>query len=69
MKLEYVFAGAKLSNIRSQKAQEKLPYVRIDVEKEFPLEHEKLETQVNVPCILNVIEKATFMEWYYKQDK
>lgn len=34
--LEYVFAGAKLTNIRSQKAQEKLPYIRIGAEKEFP---------------------------------
>lgn len=62
--LEYVFAGAKLSNIRSQKAQEKLPYIRIDVGKEFPEEHKKLEDQVKEPCILNVIERDRFLEWY-----
>jgi RimJ/RimL family protein N-acetyltransferase len=65
--LEYVFAGAKLINIRSQKAQEKLPYMKIDVAAEFPLEHKKLEEQTSAPCILNVIEKATFLDWYTKQ--
>jgi RimJ/RimL family protein N-acetyltransferase len=65
--LEYVFAGAKLLNIRSQKAQEKLPYMRIDVATEFPLEHKKLEEQTSAPCVLNMIEKATFLEWYAKQ--
>ena len=62
--LEYVFAGAKLSNIRSQKAQEKLPYIRIGVQLEFPEEHSKLESQVNSPCILNVIEREMFLNWY-----
>jgi RimJ/RimL family protein N-acetyltransferase len=62
--LEYVFAGAKLSNIRSQKAQEKLPYIRISVQSEFPDEYKKLESQVSAPCILNVIEKEMFLKWY-----
>ena len=62
--LEYVFAGAKLSNIRSQKAQEKLAYIRVDVQSEFPDELKKLELQVNAPCILNVIEKQMFLNWY-----
>ena len=62
--LKYVFAGAKLSNIRSQKAQEKLPYIRVGVQSEFSDEHKKLELQVNAPCILNVIEKRTFLNWY-----
>ena len=62
--LEYVFAGAKLSNIRSQKAQEKLPYIRVGVQSEFPDEYKKLELQVNAPCILNVIEKQMFLNWY-----
>lgn len=61
--LKYVFAGSKLSNIRSRKAQEKLPYVKIGVNKEFPEEHEKLLAQVKEPCILNVIEKDVFLEW------
>lgn len=66
--LEYVFAGAKLANIRSQKAQEKLPYMRLDVQAEFPEEHAKLEAQVKAPCILNVIEKDAFLKWYTKQE-
>lgn len=64
--LEYVFAGAKLSNIRSQKAQEKLPYIKVGVQSEFPNEYKKLELQVNEPCILNVIEKEMFLKWYSK---
>jgi RimJ/RimL family protein N-acetyltransferase len=66
--LEYVFAGAKLSNIRSQKAQEKLPYMRLDVQAEFPEEHAKLEAQVKAPCILNVIEKDAFLKWYAQEE-
>ncbi|MFD2629513.1 GNAT family N-acetyltransferase [Oceanobacillus kapialis] len=62
--LVYVFAGAKTSNIRSLKAQEKLPYIKVGVESEFPMEHTKLEIQANEPCILNVIEKDTFLKWY-----
>lgn len=62
--LEYVFAGAKLTNIRSQKAQEKLPFVKIGVQDEFPIEHQKIESQVKAPCILNVIEKEPFLKWY-----
>lgn len=52
------------SNIRSQKAQEKLPYIRVGVQSEFPDEYEKLALQVNEPCILNVIEKEMFLEWH-----
>ncbi|WP_339227444.1 GNAT family N-acetyltransferase [Oceanobacillus sp. FSL K6-2867] len=66
--LNYVFAGAKRVNIRSQKAQEKLPYIRTDVENEFPEEHRKLEEQAEAPCTLNVIENKRFLAWY-KQHK
>jgi len=62
--LDYVFAGAKRSNVRSQKAQEKLPYIRLDVEAEFPAEHQKLGSQVKASCILNVIEREDFLNWY-----
>lgn len=64
LNLEYVFAGAKLSNIRSQKAQAKLPYIRVGVQSEFPDELKKLELQVSAPCILNVIEKQMFFKCY-----
>ncbi|KKB34331.1 GNAT family N-acetyltransferase [Bacillus thermotolerans] len=62
--LEYVFAGAQVSNIRSQKAQEKLPYIRLNVEKEFPEEHKKIEAQVKAECVLHVIEKEAFLKDY-----
>ncbi|REB05180.1 N-acetyltransferase [Sporosarcina sp. BI001-red] len=62
--LDYVFAGAKLSNIRSQKAQEKLPYIRIDVQTEFLDNLINMELQLNEPCMLNVIERKMFMNWY-----
>ncbi|WP_026908425.1 GNAT family N-acetyltransferase [Paucisalibacillus globulus] len=64
LNVDYVFAGAKVSNVRSQKAQEKLPYMRLDVGSEFPEEHRKLEVQVKTDCILNVIEKNEFLSWY-----
>ncbi|WP_156856665.1 GNAT family N-acetyltransferase [Oceanobacillus sp. AG] len=66
LNMEYVFAGAKLTNIRSRKAQEKLPYVKIDAQSEFPDEYKKLVQQVNEPCLLNVIEKVAFLDWYLK---
>ena len=66
LNLKYVFAGAKISNIRSQKAQEKLPYMRINIQSEFPDEHKKLEAQVNSPCVLNVVEREIFLKWYLK---
>ncbi|WP_078596396.1 GNAT family N-acetyltransferase [Evansella clarkii] len=64
MNLNYVFAGAKATNIRSQKAQEKLPYITLFAENDFPQEHKKLEAQVKSKCFLNVIEKEKFLNWY-----
>jgi len=69
LNLEYVFAGAKLSNIRSVKSQEKLPFMRIDVQEEFPEEHKKLESEVNAPCILNVVEKEMFLKWFSQTEQ
>lgn len=62
--VDYVFAGARVDNLRSQKAQEKLPYITLFAEHDFPEVHKKLETQVNAKCILNVIEKEKFLTWY-----
>jgi RimJ/RimL family protein N-acetyltransferase len=64
LKLDYVFAGAKVSNLRSQRAQEKLPYIRLNVEHEFPEEYLKLEERLKTECVLNVIEKDDFLQWY-----
>lgn len=66
LNLEYVFAGAELSNLRLRKSQEKLPYMRIGVQSEFPEEHKKLESQASSPCILNVVESEDFLNWSLK---
>ncbi|MDN7240753.1 GNAT family N-acetyltransferase [Planococcus sp. N028] len=61
--LDYVFAGARQTNIRSQKAQEKLPYIRLNVESEFPEEHAALEKKEKQPCLLNVFCKNDFFSY------
>ncbi|WP_272031280.1 GNAT family N-acetyltransferase [Oceanobacillus kimchii] len=66
MKLERVFAGAKKTNIRSQKSQEKLPYIKIDEGVNFPEQHAKMESEAREPCILNVIERNCFLDWHKK---
>ena len=58
--LHHVFAGARAVNIRSQKAQEKLPFIRLHVESEFPEEHKALEKKEKQPCILNVFSREDF---------
>lgn len=68
LNLEYVFSGAKTSNIRSIKSQEKLPFMRTEVQSEFPDEYKKLESEVNFPCILNVVEKEMFLKWYLQTE-
>ncbi|MBK3494979.1 GNAT family N-acetyltransferase [Viridibacillus sp. YIM B01967] len=67
LKLDYVFAGARVENIRSQKAQAKLPYITLSVEEQFPEEHKKIERQEKTPCVLNVIKRADFLAWYHLQ--
>lgn len=61
--LDYVFAGARAVNIRSQKAQEKLPFIRLHVESEFPEEHKALEKKEKQPCVLNVFCKRDFLSY------
>ncbi|MBJ8030203.1 GNAT family N-acetyltransferase [Bacillus cereus group sp. N21] len=63
LNLTYVFAGAKTTNIRSQKAQEKLPYISLHVEKQFPDEHIALEKETKSPCVLHVISRENFLDW------
>lgn len=41
--LIYVFSGAKTANVRSLKAQEKLPYISLHMEEQFLKEHALLE--------------------------
>ncbi|MGK7378118.1 GNAT family N-acetyltransferase [Planococcus sp. 1R117A] len=61
--LDYVFAGARVVNIRSQKAQEKLPFIRLHVESVFPEEHEALEKKEKQSCVLNVFCKEDFLAY------
>lgn len=61
--LERVFAGARVVNIRSQKAQEKLPFMRLGVEKYYPQEHSWLEVKEKQPCVLNVVEREDFIRY------
>ena len=60
LQLSYVFAGAKTNNIRSLKAQEKLPYISLHVENKFPAEHVALEKEVRSSCSLHVVSREKF---------
>ncbi|WP_020189671.1 GNAT family N-acetyltransferase [Kurthia sp. Dielmo] len=62
--LQYVFAGARSENLRSRKSQRKLPYMTMRVEEEFASEHRKLERLEQTPCVLNVIKRFDFLNWY-----
>lgn len=61
--LERVFAGARDVNIRSKKAQEKLPFIRLNVENDYPQEHTWLEVKEKQPCVLNVFEREDFIRY------
>ena len=60
LKMLYVFAGAKGSNTRSRRAQEKLAYMTIGVEKEFPKELTIIEKEAKTKCVLNVVKTEDF---------
>ncbi|MFC0186853.1 GNAT family N-acetyltransferase [Fictibacillus aquaticus] len=59
--MEHVFAGARAVNLRSQKAQEKLPYFSLHVESQFPEELEWLETREKQPCVLHAVFRQDFL--------
>ena len=69
LQLSYVFAGAKTNNIRSLKAQEKLPYISLHVENKFPDEHAALEKEVRSPCSLYVVSREKFLNWLELQNE
>ncbi|CUB56983.1 MULTISPECIES: GNAT family N-acetyltransferase [Bacillus] len=69
LQLTYVFAGAKTNNIRSLKAQEKLPYISLHVENKFPDEHAALEKEVRSPCSLHVVSREKFLNWLELQSE
>ncbi|WP_211750226.1 GNAT family N-acetyltransferase [Paenibacillus sp. Marseille-Q4541] len=64
--LNYVFAGARKTNIRSQKSQEKLPYIRLNVENEFPNELIFLENKEKQECVLHVFYKEDFLNYLHQ---
>jgi RimJ/RimL family protein N-acetyltransferase len=64
--MEYVFAGARKVNIRSQKAQLKLPYIRLNVETQFPYELNFLENKEDQPCVLHAFYKEDFIDYFVK---
>lgn len=64
-----VFAGARTINIRSQKAQEKLSFIRLGVESEYPEEHSWLEVKEKQPCVLNVFEREDFVRYRTSLEK
>ncbi|MEE6449724.1 GNAT family N-acetyltransferase [Gottfriedia acidiceleris] len=63
LKMDYVFAGAKESNNRSRRAQEKLAYMTIGVEKEFPKELTIIEQEAKTKCVLNVVKREDFVKF------
>ena len=69
LQLTYVFIGAKTTNMRSLKAQEKLPYISLHAEVKFPNEHAALEKEVKSPCVLHVVSRKKFLNWLDLQNK
>ncbi|MED0937833.1 GNAT family N-acetyltransferase [Bacillus cereus] len=69
LQLSYVFAGAKTNNVRSLKAQEKLPYISLHAEDRFPDEHSALENEINSSCVLHVVSREKFLNWLDLQNK
>lgn len=63
LKLDVVFAGARAINIRSQKAQEKLPFIQLNVEENFPEDHAFLEAKEKQPCVLNAFYREDFLKF------
>lgn len=65
--LDYVFAGARVENLRSRTSQRHLPYMTTRVETQFPIEHRRLERLEQSKCVLNVVKRLDFLNWYYHQ--
>ncbi len=67
LNMDYVFAGAKKINIRSRRAQEKLPYMTLGVEEEFPNELAIIEKETGEKCLLNVVKRIDFLNTIQNQ--
>lgn len=67
LNLKTVFAGARVENFRSQKAQRKLPYMTINAERYYPEELEILQRREHAYCVLNAIEASNFFAWQHRK--
>lgn len=67
MKLKVVFAGARVENFRSRKAQWKLPYLTMNAQLEYPEELTRLERREQAFCILNAVKATDFLNWHYQK--
>lgn len=64
MNLAVVFAGARVENFRSRKAQWKLPYMTMNAQLQYPQELQALERRERAFCILNAVKSEDFLQWY-----
>lgn len=67
--MEIVFSGVRKRNLRSLRAQAKLPYIRLDLAHEFPGEHEMLEAKEREPCVLNAFLASDFRRHQAQQQR
>ncbi|WP_106477347.1 GNAT family N-acetyltransferase [Phytohalomonas tamaricis] len=58
--MKIVFSGIRASNHRSCNSQIKLPYICLDLAREFPEVHEMLEAKEGEPCLLNGFMESDF---------
>ncbi|MEN3156694.1 MULTISPECIES: GNAT family N-acetyltransferase [Priestia] len=68
IELEKVFIGARTRNIRSLKAQEKLPYISVDVGGIYPEILQSLESKEKESCTLNVVSKEDYLQYKLIKD-
>lgn len=61
--LEWVFLGARQTNLRSQKAQAKLPYLTLHVHGQFPEDLEALERREKQRCVLHAVFRDDFLRY------
>lgn len=66
LNMELVFAGARMKNVRSQKFQDKIPYITKNVNEHYGDVLHALETKENTKCVLNVIKKEDFKKYMFK---
>lgn len=66
--LEAVLLGAKLRNKRSLKAQEKLPYITMDVAHLYPDRAKEERRLMEEPFQLNVVYKQDYLNWLNEKE-